>query len=264
MLFKTEASTSWFTLSGAFTNSDLHRSSPPKKRFACSQASFLTPGQNDHLGKSPLNCAALASQSHHLLQKDHQYHFTKDAESASGTTHKLWTDGEDELVIVFHRPGVNDWNKVSRHVPGRSAGACAARWFHFLKGRNQILPSELWVRRGQSWTSEEDQMLASLFKEGGTTNMITKAIPTRSEAACRIRWHKNRLQKPLHWADQDHRSTRKGRRWTEKEERILSELVSQGEDWKVVAQEISGREPRTCQTHWFHMRRAKRNGIRHD
>lgn len=92
-----------------------------------------------------------------------------------------WTEDEDnhlmDLVKTF---GIGKWAEIARHMQGRTDQQCMGRW------RRHLDPA---IKR-DSWASEEDQRLRSLYQQYGTSwSRISKALKGRTSQQCRARWH---------------------------------------------------------------------------
>ena len=73
------------------------------------------------------------------------------------------------------------WNKIARHVEGRSAPQCRERWMNVLKPE---------VRNLGDWTAGEDGQLASQVERFGVGNwsQVSQAMAPRTDNQCWRRW----------------------------------------------------------------------------
>lgn len=100
--------------------------------------------------------------------------------------------------------------------------------------------SDRGVKRGRSWTSEEDELLREWqSKVGNRWSQVAKHIPGRSGQQCAQRWrHKGNPEICK-------------RRWTDEEDQKLKELVIQcGNAWAHIARQLPGRTDQQCMGRW--------------
>mmetsp|Transcript_13828 Transcript_13828/g.16207 ORF Transcript_13828/g.16207 Transcript_13828/m.16207 type:complete len:486 (-) Transcript_13828:1034-2491(-) len=121
-----------------------------------------------------------------------------------------------------------------------------------VKGRNSdpiedIDPDKATRQPGvvpRMWSKEEDDLLREAVKRIGEKNWkaISNAVPGRNYIQCLQRWKK--ALKP---------GLRKGH-WSEEEDTKLLELVNDHKpnwNWRVIADEIPGRNAKQCRERWF-------------
>ncbi|KAL5518582.1 hypothetical protein ACEPAH_265 [Sanghuangporus vaninii] len=159
-----------------------------------------------------------------------------------------WTPYEDDLLkaaVAIYGDNTEKWKAIAFLVPGRTNKACRKRWLHSLS------PS---VKKS-AWTSEEDQLLLSLFeKYPNKWSRIAREIPGRTDDACSKRY-REALDPNL-----------KKDEWTEDEERhLLDALMRHGGPtnprWVLVGQELR-RSSLGCRNRWRLLERKKRASTR--
>lgn len=93
----------------------------------------------------------------------------------------MFTPEEDELLTrVIEQNGLTCWEKISQHLPGRSARQCRDRWTNYLSLGGKPVP----------WTQQEDIILIQKVAEIGTKwTTIAKCLPGRSENHVKNRWY---------------------------------------------------------------------------
>ncbi|KAL1951754.1 hypothetical protein VTO73DRAFT_903 [Trametes versicolor] len=149
-----------------------------------------------------------------------------------------WTTYEDNLLIqavAIH--GENDnWKAVALSVPGRTNKACRKRWLHSLSPN---------VKK-TAWTSEEDQLLLSLYAVHGTKwSVIARNIQGRTDDACSKRY-REALDPSLKRDD-----------WTAAEDTKLLEAYARlGGKWGIIGQEL-GRSGLGCRNRWRMLERKR-------
>lgn len=84
-----------------------------------------------------------------------------------------WTEQEDETLrraVNFY--GVGNWNKIQRHLPGRTDMQARERWTNILDPSLTFAP----------FTAEEEERLYALIEEHGRKwSMLTKFFPGRTD-----------------------------------------------------------------------------------
>ncbi|OHT15860.1 myb-related protein 3R-1-like protein [Tritrichomonas foetus] len=93
----------------------------------------------------------------------------------------MWNDEEDNrLRLMVSKFGNDNWNRVSKLMPGRNAKQCRERWAG-------ILSPEL---RREAWTSQEDELLIKLHEQyGNKWALLSTFLPGRSRIGLRNRWN---------------------------------------------------------------------------
>ncbi|KAL5534629.1 hypothetical protein ACEPAG_1092 [Sanghuangporus baumii] len=168
--------------------------------------------------------------------------------SSNANCGRPWTSYEDDLLraaVAIYGDNTERWKAIALSVPGRTNKACRKRWLHSLS------PS---VKKS-AWTSEEDQLLLSLFdKYPNKWSRIARDIPGRTDDACSKRY-REALDPDL-----------KKDEWTEDEERhLLDALMRHGgptnPKWVLIGQELR-RSSLGCRNRWRLLERKKRAAIR--
>ncbi|KAL4243166.1 hypothetical protein ABKN59_001086 [Abortiporus biennis] len=151
---------------------------------------------------------------------------------------KPWSPHEDNLLIqaVAIHGECDNWKTVALSVPGRTNKACRKRWLHSLS------PS---IKK-TAWTTEEDQLLVSLYATHGTKwSLIARSIPGRTDDACSKRY-REALDPSLKRDD-----------WTAEEDVLLLNVYARiGGKWGHVGQELN-RSGLACRNRWRMLERKK-------
>ena len=114
-----------------------------------------------------------------------------DSDANSKKTHPRvkFTQSEDELLKkLVESLGANDWQSISRQIPGRNARQCRDRWQNYLSPE---------VVNGP-WTQDEEELLVKKYEElGPSWKQIATFFPTRTDINIKSRWHlrERRLKK---------------------------------------------------------------------
>ncbi|KAH9949505.1 hypothetical protein B0H21DRAFT_728295 [Amylocystis lapponica] len=158
---------------------------------------------------------------------------------------KPWTAEEDNLLIqaVAVHGEVDNWKTVALSIPGRTNKACRKRWLHSLS------PS---IKKS-AWTTEEDQLLLSLYALHPTKwSVIARHIPGRTDDACSKRY-REALDPSLRREE-----------WTPDEDTLLMEAYGRlGGKWGQVGQELK-RSGLGCRNRWRMLERRKASAARED
>lgn len=97
-----------------------------------------------------------------------------------------------ELAVRVY--GRGKWREVSRHLPGRPPGGCAAHFDVIMHGMGLSLSESCNVqaRKSPPWTEEEDQTLMAAMRKYGIGNwsLVRKDLPGRQKAQCSHRFRK--------------------------------------------------------------------------
>lgn len=100
-----------------------------------------------------------------------------------------FTQNEDELLKrLVENFGINDWQTISRQMPGRNARQCRDRWQNYLSPE---------VVNGP-WTYEEEELLVKKYEElGPSWKLIATFFPSRTDINIKSRWNlrERRLKK---------------------------------------------------------------------
>jgi hypothetical protein len=91
-----------------------------------------------------------------------------------------FTPSEDEILMrVVNELGPDDWQLISKRLPGRNARQCRDRWLNYLS------PD---VVNGP-WTPEEEELLLAKFKEfGASWKHIATFFSSRTDINIKSRW----------------------------------------------------------------------------
>jgi hypothetical protein len=91
-----------------------------------------------------------------------------------------FTPAEDEILMgVVDELGPDDWQMISRRLPGRNARQCRDRWLNYLSPE---------VVNGP-WTPAEEDLLLAKFREFGTSwKHIATFFPSRTDINIKSRW----------------------------------------------------------------------------
>ncbi|GLB36483.1 putative myb-like DNA-binding domain containing protein [Lyophyllum shimeji] len=131
-----------------------------------------------------------------------------------------WTEEEDALLthaVQIHGEHEN-WKNVASLVPGRTNKACRKRWLHSLSP----------TIRKSAWTSDEDNLLLSLYNiHGAKWSTIAREIPGRTDDACSKRY-REALDPHL----------KKDEWTTEEDQKLLERYAAIGGKWGQLGQEL--------------------------
>jgi hypothetical protein len=91
-----------------------------------------------------------------------------------------FTPAEDEILMhVVDELGPDDWQMISKRLPGRNARQCRDRWLNYLSPE---------VVNGP-WTPEEEDLIVAKFREFGTSwKHIATFFPSRTGINIKSRW----------------------------------------------------------------------------
>ena len=90
---------------------------------------------------------------------------------------------EDEMLLsLISKNGPQNWNIISKSMPGRTAKQCRDRYCNYLSVPNNNRP----------WNEEEDQLLLTFLSLFGPKWVeISRHIPGRSGNNVKNRWYKH-------------------------------------------------------------------------
>ncbi|CAH8370296.1 unnamed protein product [Eruca vesicaria subsp. sativa] len=93
---------------------------------------------------------------------------------------KFSPEEEKRLKVAVTLFGAQNWHKIARFVPGRTATQCREKWANCLDPN---------VNHGK-WTKEEDAKLREAMAEHevGNWSKIASHVPRRTDNQCRRRW----------------------------------------------------------------------------
>ena len=97
------------------------------------------------------------------------------------------------------------------------------------------------IKKNQSWTIEEDELLTNLVKKQKNRKWaeISKHLGGRTQVQCRLRWNKLKL------------GLKRGQ-WTAHEDKLLNEWIKKvgPKKWEQCGHFIHGRSGKQCREHW--------------
>ena len=173
------------------------------------------------------------NQAHSPRQKD-------DLMRIQDSGQKKWQAWEEELLISLFKVG-KTYREVSQQIPGRSGEACRVRLNSLLKAGKQDI-AEIPVG-GRVWKDWEDQLITTNYDAGKRWAEICKLLPSRTKHSILGRWK-------THLKSRVHRSTRTHSNWSQKEDQLLVNLHTAGEDWAEIAGKIPNRSKAGCINRW--------------
>jgi hypothetical protein len=91
-----------------------------------------------------------------------------------------FTPTEDEILMrVVDELGPDDWQMISKRLPGRNARQCRDRWLNYLSPDVENGP----------WTPQEEDLLIAKFQEFGSSwKHIATFFPSRTDINIKSRW----------------------------------------------------------------------------
>lgn len=101
---------------------------------------------------------------------------------------RLWNAEEDmKIMECIDKYGTNNWQMISKHIPGRTGKQCRERFV------NNLSPD---LKQGK-WTKEEDRILLENYKLiGNKWSSIAAMIPGRSANGTKNRFKSLSHKKP--------------------------------------------------------------------
>lgn len=97
-----------------------------------------------------------------------------------------FTVKENYIIVQMVRLYGEDWNIISKQLPGRTPKQIHDRYQNYLRQGLKNSP----------WTSEEDEILMSMYKMiGPKWSKMMKNLPGRSSNDIKNRWHKHLIKK---------------------------------------------------------------------
>jgi hypothetical protein len=144
-----------------------------------------------------------------------------------------WTEEEDAKLAAAAKKHGNKWVAVAPLVPGRTSNQCSERWL-------KMDPTT--AHNKGKWTVEEGAKLTeAVSKLGYEWPAVAALVPGRTHRQCRQRWVESL----------DPAITRNRVKWTEEEDRKLTEAVTKlGNDWIQVALLVPSRTNLQCRKRW--------------
>lgn len=92
---------------------------------------------------------------------------------------KFTQEEDDRLIEVIQRLGTRDWEGIAQEMKHRTPRQCRERWNNYLSPSITSDP----------WTSQEDELLDSLYDEFGSKwSKIAEYFPNRSANGIRNRY----------------------------------------------------------------------------
>lgn len=90
-----------------------------------------------------------------------------------------WKIEEDLKLVSLINEKCDNWRQIAAKMEGRSPKQCRERWLLHLNPEIKKTP----------FTSDEDSILLRLYSEiGNKWTQISRELPGRSDAACKIRY----------------------------------------------------------------------------
>lgn len=192
----------------------------------------------DHFG---LTNSALVTHLHWTKPRDAKLaNLSAEEQEVAGQCREIWAEIFDYLnKFDYRRPR----KSTTKHIRGRYTE----------------------FRSGSRWTAAEDRTLQALYDQYQSQwSLISKAMGTRSDLACRYRWESLQNQGAVNNSSE----------WTADEERRLreavAEVVSKGGDesgqisWTRVSEAMGGqRNNRQCQKKWAYLQKKDAAWERH-
>lgn len=106
---------------------------------------------------------------------------TTNSIEAQGPGGRFWTPGEHSMVVDCRSKNEN-WETIAEKMPGRTAEDCRR---YIEEPRSRGMPG---TGSHPHWTSDEENIVHVLRRQGKTWHQIAEALPARSAGGCRTRW----------------------------------------------------------------------------
>lgn len=107
---------------------------------------------------------------------------------------RLFTQEENFMISQSVRLIGEDWDVISRFLPGRTPKQIHDRYVNYLRDG----------LKKDAWTKEEDDILLTTMKEiGPKWSKMTSQLPGRSANDIKNRWHKHLLRKNLNLGEEN-------------------------------------------------------------